>query len=105
MIKGFQLGFISKEQMQQAHARNPLADPQLVSKIRRQASKWFHSDKVTGKDDDMYKMFNSRVDKLSKAGFGDQAQLWSAYVANLADEAAAAGIFLNSLATGCDQGG
>ena len=91
------LGLISEEQLQQAHKINPLTGLeglQLVTEIKRQVARRCHPDKITGTADDMYKMFNSRVDQLSKTGTGSPAEIWSAYCAVLEEEARAAELYI-----------
>lgn len=100
MVKGFEIGILSREQLQNAHVTNPLTGLdglQLVSKIKRQVGKRWHSDKIIGPEDDMYKRFNSRADQLSKAGsgnLGSPAERWDAYTAVLQEEAVAAELYL-----------
>ena len=58
MVKGHQLGFISKQQLLHAHVSNPLTGLeglQLVATIKRQAGRLFHPDKMSGLDDGLYK--------------------------------------------------
>ncbi|KAL3145600.1 hypothetical protein ABBQ32_003148 [Trebouxia sp. C0010 RCD-2024] len=97
IVKGFELGFLSTEQLQHARRTNPLTGLEgllLVSKIKRQVGKRWHSDKNTGPENDMYKSFNSRADQLSKAGSGKAAESWDEYCAALKEEARAAALYL-----------
>ncbi|KAL3151465.1 hypothetical protein ABBQ38_012466 [Trebouxia sp. C0009 RCD-2024] len=97
IVKGLELGILSKEQLQHARKKNPLTGLEgllLVSKIKRQVGKRWHSDKNTGPEDDMYKRFNSRADQLSKAGSGNAAESWDEYCAVLREEARAAELYL-----------